>query len=168
MTHNGKPPVGQMGNGPSAEYIASTLNALASAQSQLAAVTRERDEARAILNSAERGSPIYKAIERVLDEHSAWIARPNHVATKAIALAAGVAWSLASKDALGAELIDAQTSVAAANERVKALEALLHEARHKGLIYWEPQTGRGYKARNDMLSRIDAALAAQQPESADG
>ncbi|HXF55664.1 MAG TPA: hypothetical protein VNK52_16240 [Hyphomicrobiaceae bacterium] len=37
---------------------------------------------------------IYDAVERVLDEHSAWIARPNPNVTKAVALAAGIAWSL--------------------------------------------------------------------------
>ena len=37
---------------------------------------------------------IYKAVERVLDEHSAWIARPNAEVTKRVALAAGIAWSL--------------------------------------------------------------------------
>jgi hypothetical protein len=37
---------------------------------------------------------IYKAVERVLDENSAWIARPNAEVTKRVALAAGIAWSL--------------------------------------------------------------------------
>ncbi len=35
--------------------------------------------------------PVYKAVERILDEHSAWIARPNDEVTKAIAFAAVVA-----------------------------------------------------------------------------
>lgn len=39
---------------------------------------------------------VYRAVERVLDEHSAWIARPNDDVTKAVALAAGIAWSLHS------------------------------------------------------------------------
>lgn len=37
---------------------------------------------------------ILKAVERVLDEHSAWIARPNRDVAKAVAVAAGTAWSL--------------------------------------------------------------------------
>ena len=37
---------------------------------------------------------VYKAVERVLDENSAWIARPNAEVTKKVALAAGIAWSL--------------------------------------------------------------------------
>lgn len=35
--------------------------------------------------------PIYKAVERILDEHSAWIARPNDEVTRAIAFAATIA-----------------------------------------------------------------------------
>jgi hypothetical protein len=37
---------------------------------------------------------IYKAVERVLDENSAWIARPNADVTRKVAMAAGIAWSL--------------------------------------------------------------------------
>jgi hypothetical protein len=35
--------------------------------------------------------PVYKAVERILDEKSAWIARPSPEVTKAVALAATVA-----------------------------------------------------------------------------
>jgi hypothetical protein len=35
--------------------------------------------------------PVYKAVERILDEHSAWIARPNTEVTRAVAFAAVVA-----------------------------------------------------------------------------
>jgi hypothetical protein len=35
--------------------------------------------------------PVYKAVERILDEHSAWIARPSDKVTKAVAFAATVA-----------------------------------------------------------------------------
>lgn len=45
---------------------------------------------------------IYQAVERVLDEHSAWIARPSSDVTRAIALAAGVAWSLHNSTATDA------------------------------------------------------------------
>jgi hypothetical protein len=38
-----------------------------------------------------KGTPVYKAIERILDEHSAWIARPSPEVTKAVAIAATVA-----------------------------------------------------------------------------
>jgi hypothetical protein len=37
---------------------------------------------------------VYKAVERVLDENSAWIARPNVEVTKRVALASGIAWQL--------------------------------------------------------------------------
>lgn len=55
----------------------------------------ERDEARAIIAAADKGHPIESAVERVLDEHSAWIARPSPDVTKAIALATGIAWMYA-------------------------------------------------------------------------
>lgn len=35
--------------------------------------------------------PVYKAVERILDEHSAWIARPNDKVTEKVALAAVIA-----------------------------------------------------------------------------
>jgi len=35
--------------------------------------------------------PVYKAIERILDENSAWIARPDHKVTSQIALACTLA-----------------------------------------------------------------------------
>lgn len=38
-----------------------------------------------------KGSTVYAAIERILDEHSAWIARPSPEVTKAVAFAAVVA-----------------------------------------------------------------------------
>lgn len=46
------------------------------------------------LTAPEVPETVYKAVERVLDEHSAWIARPSNEVTKAVALAAGIAWSL--------------------------------------------------------------------------
>lgn len=59
---------------------------------QLAEARRERDEAQTILAASDRGSPIYKAVERVLDEHSARISMPNRKVAEAIALASGIAW----------------------------------------------------------------------------
>lgn len=38
-----------------------------------------------------RDTPVYKAVERILDEHSAWIARPSAEVTKAVAFAAIIA-----------------------------------------------------------------------------
>ena len=38
-----------------------------------------------------RGTPVYKSVERILDEHSAWIARPSVEVTKAVAFAATIA-----------------------------------------------------------------------------
>jgi hypothetical protein len=42
--------------------------------------------------------------------------------------------------------------------RVEVLEYVLRDARHNGLIYWEPQTTRGAVQRANMMSRIDFVL----------
>lgn len=41
---------------------------------------------------------------------------------------------------------------------VRELLEVLRDARHHGLIYWEPTTNRGWIARDAMLDRIDALL----------
>ena len=57
------------------------------------AIERGRDAGR----EAERAEavampePVYKAVERILDENSAWISRPNDQVTRSIALAAVIA-----------------------------------------------------------------------------
>jgi hypothetical protein len=42
--------------------------------------------------------------------------------------------------------------------RVAVLECVLRDARHNGLIYWEPHTTRGAVRRANMMSRIDIVL----------
>lgn len=42
--------------------------------------------------------PVYKAVERILDEESAWIARPSPEVTRRIALAATIAASIIRED----------------------------------------------------------------------
>ena len=42
--------------------------------------------------------------------------------------------------------------------RVADLECVLRDARHNGLIYWEPQTTRGAVQRAAMMARIDFVL----------
>lgn len=43
------------------------------------------------MSDSQIPEPVYKAVERILDEHSAWIARPSPEVTKAVALAATIA-----------------------------------------------------------------------------
>ena len=43
--------------------------------------------------------------------------------------------------------------------RVAELECALRDARHNGLIYWEPQTTRGVRKRAEMIARIDIVLS---------
>jgi hypothetical protein len=43
-------------------------------------------------------------------------------------------------------------------DRVAELECVLRDARHNGLIYWEPQTTHGAVQRANMMSRIDIVL----------
>ena len=67
------------------------------AQDRMNEIVRLRAEVekyKAIIAAADRGTPIYKAVQRILDEQSAWIARPNDDCTYAIALAAGIAWTI--------------------------------------------------------------------------
>jgi hypothetical protein len=42
--------------------------------------------------------------------------------------------------------------------RVAVLECVLRDARHNGLIYWEPKTTRAAVQRANMMSRIDFVL----------
>lgn len=118
-------------------YPMSSLTCLllaASALERLAAdnarLTRERDEARIVLAAADKGTPIYRAVERVLDEHSAWIADPREDVTKAIALAAGVAWMAAEKVDPNLEEMDRALAAARAeNDRLReALRPFAREA----------------------------------------
>jgi hypothetical protein len=55
-----------------------------------------------------------------------------------------------------------QNAAAAEIERLRArvaeLECVLRDARHNGLIYWEPQTTRGAVQRAAMMARIDFVL----------
>ena len=102
------------------EDTADALERLAADSERL---TRERDEARAILAAADKGTPIYRAVERVLDDHSAWIADPREDVTKAIALAAGVAWMSAEKVDPNLEEMDRALAAARA-EKDRLREAL--------------------------------------------
>ena len=91
-------------------------------------LARERDEALAVIAAADKGSPIYKAVERILDDQSAWIVRPNADVTKAIALAAGVAWMAAEKIDPGLDEMDRSLSEArAALAAVQAENAKLRD-----------------------------------------
>lgn len=80
--------------------------------------------------------PVYKAVERILDEHSAWIARPSPDVTKRIAFAATIAahsavemastaWCdeiAARVDVLG---YDGQAAIEALPDLVKAVSYLV-------------------------------------------
>ena len=96
----------------------------------------ERDEARALLSAADKGHPIESAVERVLDEHSAWIARPSQDVTRAVALAAGIAWMYApifgANDRANAAEARALT---AAQARIRELEGAL-AARSAEPVAW--------------------------------
>lgn len=106
---------------------------------RIAATERERDEAHAILAAADKGTPIYSAVERILDEHSAWIARPSPDVTKAIALAAGVVWMAAEKvcpdlEEMDRALSEARTALAAAQAEVEKLREAQSPAERDVLV----------------------------------
>ena len=50
------------------------------------------------------------------------------------------------------------TEIERLRARVEVLECVLRDARHNGLIYWEPRTTRGAVQRANMMSRIDFVL----------
>jgi hypothetical protein len=53
---------------------------------------------------------------------------------------------------------DAAAEIERLRARVEVLECALRDARHNGLIYWEPQTTRGAVERAAMMARIDIVL----------
>ena len=141
-------------------YPMSSLTCLllaASALERLAAeverLTRERDEARIVLAAADKGTPIYRAVERVLDEHSAWIADPREDVTKAIALAAGVAWMAAEK--VDPNLEEMDRALAAARAENDRLRAILSDA---VALYGRP--GGPWNIPSDPGGWLDRARAA--------
>lgn len=87
--------------------------------------------------------PVYKAVERILDEHSAWIARPSPDVTKRIAFVATIAahsaveiastaWCdeiAARVDALG---YDGQAAIEALPELVEALAGFVERLEWNG------------------------------------
>jgi hypothetical protein len=50
-----------------------------------------KDDWDAILSMLTPPETVFKAVERILDDHSAWIARPNREVTEKVALAATIA-----------------------------------------------------------------------------
>jgi len=102
----------------------------------ITALTAENERLQSIITAADRGSPIYKAIEQRLDEMSAWIARPNDDVTQAVALTAGIAWSIHHP----LEVVEQNLSLQLDNHRLTAeverlraaLERLSNELRQFG------------------------------------
>lgn len=136
---------------------------LASARAENDRLMRERDAAQEVFRDADKGSPIYKAVERVLDEHSAWIARPNDAVTRAIALAAGVAWMAREPVDPSLEEIEMRLIAARAeNDKLReALECIAEEhdaGRHDGL----PEPCPAHDA-DTMFAIACAALAEKEP-----
>lgn len=78
----------------------------------------------ALLDTSDRGSPVYRAIERVLDEHSAWISRPSREVTAHVAIAAAIALDVTTRNEAGIQFDRAE----AAETRVAALMAELADA----------------------------------------
>ena len=164
---------------------------LASARAENARLMRERDAAQEVLRAEDRGSPIYKAVERVLDEHSAWIARPNDAVTRAfahehcrIALAAGVAWM--AREPVDPSLEEIEMRLIAARAETDKLREALAQARQfvsddlRGTLECvcrlDPDTRAPIESTIDpsdaphverirnVLNAIDAALAEKEPE----
>ena len=99
----------------------------AEAEAKLTAALAEVERLKAIVDAADKGSPIYAAVERILDEKSAWIARPSAEVTRSIAMATGIAWGAASKDVAG-EMFDRATAAESALSATKAKLEAVEEA----------------------------------------
>ena len=86
------------------------------------------------LERAPEDGELLKQIERVLDEHSAWIARPSNDVTKAVALVAGI-WGSRYADAANAKVAQLESELAAARAPVgdsEVAEVLTDLAEWKG------------------------------------
>ena len=83
------------------------------------------DTARAVLRHGVDPNipePVYKAVERILDDHSAWIARPSDDVTRAVALQAVVATHTIMSKQQEAEAALAQQPVAKPGEDAELRE----------------------------------------------
>ena len=139
------------------------MDDLALARAENARLTRERDAAQEVLRAADKGSPIYKAVERVLDDHSAWIASPNDAVTRAIALAAGVAWM--AREPVYPSLEEIETRLASARAENDKLRAALAQAQQlepaaRDVLAerWRQVSAEGWDTKHDDL-HTDGELA---------
>jgi len=101
--------------------------AIAERDAEITRLKEEVERLQSIITAADRGSPIYKAIERTLDEKSAWIARPNHDVTQAVALTAGIAWSIHYPQ----EVVEQNLSLQLDNHRLREEVERLVQSRNR-------------------------------------
>lgn len=94
-----------------ADYEARILSAInPDYASELDTARAEIERLRAMLTATEKHGSVYAAVERVLDERSAWVTRPNHETTMRVALAATIAANELLGDPVG-KVADAQCAV---------------------------------------------------------
>ncbi len=80
------------------------------------------EAAEALIAKSGKGTPVYKAVEKILDEHSAWIARPNRKVAKSVALSAVIAADIESGAShLLGELHERCDQAEAENARLRAV-----------------------------------------------
>lgn len=135
-----------------------------------------------MLTATEKHGSVYAAVERVLDERSAWVARPNHETTMRVALAATIAANDILGDPVG-KVADAQCAVTnaemarddeheradraeialtAAQERIAELEGALNKVRPM-LVLRVSRVGYVPPEVEDALDALDTALATLSP-----
>lgn len=78
--------------------------------SELDTARAEIERLKSMFTATEKHGSVYAAVERVLDERSAWVARPNHETTLRVALAATIAANDILGDPVG-KVADAQCAV---------------------------------------------------------
>lgn len=102
----------------------------------------------ALLDTSDRGSPVYRAIERVLDEHSAWISRPSREVTAHVAIAAAIAFDVTTRNEAGVQFDRAE----AAEARVATLIEELATARAALKSFADLGVGSGPDDEHDSQS----------------
>lgn len=113
--------------------------------------------------------PLLQTIERILDEHSAWIARPDHDVARAVALAAGIAGMEAARGAQSDYERHLEAQIAALTAAAESARAgALEEAQAAIDKLWSGGTTPYARGRREMkIAAIDALAALAAPATGD-
>lgn len=111
--------------------------------------------------TAEQWEPVYKAVERVLDEESAWIARPSPDVTKRVALAATIAVRLATEgqnQEQAAEIERLRAVLREARDFISEQHAMIVDSHSRLDADGEPIPGTLDPAAEEEIARLQALI----------